>query len=132
MADFFWKDSFEALGRALERLVELVEHEDRDKVDYIIDATIQRFEFVIELYWKVLKKILAYEKVDATSPRDVIKNAYRFELIDDEKAWLAMLDDRNQTSHVYREEDALEIFCHIQKYTPVLQKSYQKLKERYF
>lgn len=132
MTDFFWKDSFESLGRALERLTELVNHEDRDKVDYIIDATIQRFEFVIELYWKVLKKILIYEKVEATSPRDVIRNAYRFELIDDEKAWLAMLDDRNQTSHVYREEDALEIFEHIKKYTPILQKNYQKLQARYF
>ena len=31
------------------------------------DATIQRFEFTVELFWKSLKKIMEYEKIDQAS-----------------------------------------------------------------
>lgn len=132
MKKIFWKDYFDSLGKAIMRLKALTESPDIDKVDYIQDATIQRFEFVIELYWKVLKKILVYEKSDSTTPRDVLKKAFQFHLIDDEDLWLAMLDDRNNTSHVYKEEDALRVFENIRDYVPVLEKSYQNLKKKYF
>jgi nucleotidyltransferase substrate binding protein (TIGR01987 family) len=128
----FWKDYFETLGEALSRLDEVLNHEDLDKIEYMRDAAIQRFEFGIELYWKVLKKILNYEKVDATTPRDVIKKAYQFKLINDERAWLNMLDDRNQTSHVYNKNDACQIFERIKAYYPVMHETYKKLKNTYF
>lgn len=41
-----------------------------------------------------------------------------------------MLDDRNQTSHVYREEDARKVLEHIKEYAPILQASYEKLHAR--
>ena len=95
------------------------------------DAAIQRFEFVIELYWKTLKKILAYEKVESTTPRDVLSKAFQFNLIDDEDAWLATLDDRNNTSHMYSQEEAKRVFSRIKAYLPVLRKTYDTLKDAY-
>lgn len=128
----FWKDYFETLGQAIQRLTEILNHPDLKKTDYLQDAAIQRFEFCIELYWKVLKKFLAYEEVEATTPRDVLQKAYQFHLIDDEKMWLQMLHDRNKTSHVYKQEEANRIFENILSYGPVLEKNYEELKLKFY
>ena len=72
MKDIAWKDSFYTLGNAIERLKDVLQHPEIDELDYLRDATIQRFEFTIELFWKVLKKILAYEKLETTTPRDTL------------------------------------------------------------
>jgi nucleotidyltransferase substrate binding protein (TIGR01987 family) len=126
-----WKSAFDTLGQAIDRLQEVVEHPDIAHTDYIRDAAIQRFEFTIELFWKVLKKILLHEKLEATTPRDTLSQAYQYQLIDDEAIWLAMLDDRNQTSYAYNEKLAHIIFARIKTYVPVFKASYAMLKEKY-
>lgn len=126
-----WSDYFDSLGRVVDRFKEVMQHPDLEKNTYMRDAAIQRFEFTIELFWKVLKKVLQYEKVEATTPRDVLNKAFQYKFIDDEAMWLRMLDDRNNTSHVYKEEDAERIFKHIKSYLPVFEVSYQKLKAQY-
>lgn len=91
-------DAFEKLGKtldALELMVNKPMQEDRSN----IDACIQRFEFVTELFWKALKRILEARGREVFYPKDVIQEAYRGHLIDDEDLWLQMLKDRNQTSH---------------------------------
>ncbi len=127
-----WKDYFDSLGEAVNRLGEMLEHPDIQKIDYLQDAAIQRFEFCIELYWKVLKKFLSYEVVETTTPRDVLKKAYQFKLIDDEKMWLQMMHDQNRTSHVYKQEVAKQVFQNIMIYWPVIKKNYEKLKEKFY
>ena len=95
--------SFEKLGKALNALEVMVNkplQEDRSN----IDACIQRFEFVIELYWRLLKRILEARGREVFYPKDVLQEAYAGHLIDDETLWLQMLNDRNQTSHTYDEE----------------------------
>ena len=131
MDTLFWKDDFGNLGQALKRLSDVMRHPDVDKNDFMQDAAIRRFGFVIELFWKVLKKILNYEKVESTTPRDVLAKSFQSKLIDDEAVWLKMLDDRNNTSHVYRQEDAQSIFKNIKDYLPVLDKTYEALKKNY-
>ncbi len=84
-----------------------------------IDATIQRFEFTIELFWKLLKAILKEKGVDVHYPKDVLKEAYRGHLIDHEDVWVSMLHDRNLTSHTYDEKLADEIYERIRGYIPV-------------
>jgi len=132
MKEIFWKDSFLALGQAIQRLHEVIERTKVDKDPIFLDAAIQRFEFVIELFWKTLKKILAYEKIDSTTPKDVLSKAFQFSIIDDEKIWLEMLRDRNNTSHVYKYEDAKRVFENIKLYLPILEKTYNKLDKKYF
>lgn len=131
MRTIFWQDYFDFLGETIKRLGEVIRHPELEKNDYMQDATIQRFEFVIELFWKVLKKILAYEKVDANTPREVLSQAFQFGLIDDESMWLKMLDDRNNTSHVYKREDAERVFRNTKNYLPTLEETYAKLKKHY-
>lgn len=131
MKEIFWVDYFKTLGQAISRLRDIIDRSKIDKNDYILDASTQRFEFVIELFWKILKKILAYEEIDSTTPRDVVSKAFQFNMIDDEKVWLGMLRDRNVTSHVYNYEDAKKIFENIKLYLPVLEKTYNQLKKKY-
>ncbi len=95
-----------------------------------IDAAIQRFEFTIELFWKLLKKILASKGVDVVYPKDVMRQAYAGHLIDSEQVWISMLRDRNITLHAYNEELADEIFNNIKHYYPVLYTTLQSLKKQ--
>ncbi|MBE0510941.1 MAG: nucleotidyltransferase substrate binding protein, partial [Gammaproteobacteria bacterium] len=53
------QQSLTNLGRALTRLEEALKEPDTNSL--VIDGTIQRFEFVIELFWKAFKRILSRE-----------------------------------------------------------------------
>lgn len=125
------KRAFDSTEKALKAL-EIALDEPMLKSKLNIDGTIQRFEFSIELFWKLLKKILAEKGVEAPFPRDVLQKAYAGHLIDDETVWLSMLRDRNQTSHTYDEELASAIYIRIKTYYPVLKKTYAFLKEKYY
>lgn len=110
---------------ALEKIVKVPMDEDRRN----IDATIQRFEFTIELFWKLLKAILELRNVEITYSREVLKAAYKGYLIDDEEVWLNMIKDRTQTSHTYDEDLADKIYEHIIDYVPTIRKSFDQLKK---
>ncbi len=96
--------------RALSRLDEAVSSAE-DDLD--IDGAIQRFEFTVELLWKVLKGILAYHGIECYTPRHCVKEAFRAGIIPDDEIILDMLEDRNLTSHIYNEEQSREIFERI-------------------
>ncbi|MGV2333191.1 MAG UNVERIFIED_CONTAM: nucleotidyltransferase substrate binding protein [Planctomycetaceae bacterium] len=94
-----------------------------------IDASIQRFEFCFELFWKTLKLILEIQGISCSFPKEVLKSAYQGKLIDDEKIWLNMLHDRNKTSHIYDEQEADRIYGEIKNiYFNTLNISFQKIK----
>jgi hypothetical protein len=131
MKEFAWKDNFYTLGNAISRLKDVLSHSQINELDYLRDATIQRFEFTIELFWKVLKKILAYEKIETSTPRDTLSKAYQYHMIQDEDIWLSMLDDLNNTSHAYKEKEAQIIFEHIKNYMPIFEQTYKELKNKY-
>lgn len=62
---------------------------------------IQSFEFVFELTWKTLKRLLEIQGHDAGSARDVFKMAFKIRFLSEEDIWLKILDARNETSHTY-------------------------------
>lgn len=97
-------DRFEQYKNAVDRLEEVIGAYKNNNSQIIVDAMIQRFEFCVELSWKLLKDYLKYENVgDFNSPRSVIKEAYQMRLISEGELWLDMLEDRNLTSHTYDE-----------------------------
>jgi nucleotidyltransferase substrate binding protein (TIGR01987 family) len=105
---YLYKDFKKALVRMKEAL-----GEDLSKGSIIVDGTIQRFEFTFELAWKLTKAILNYNGIEAETPRVVIKEAFSAKLIGDGQAWIDMLEDRNKTSHIYDEKQALKIYRKI-------------------
>lgn len=87
------------------------------------DAAIQRFEYTFEATWKSLQQYLRdVEKLQAGSPRAVIRGARRAGLVDDAQARLAlaMCDDRNLTVHTYNEALARAIYGRLGAYVDVL------------
>ena len=78
--------------------------------EFLRDAAIQRFEFCFELAWKSVQAVARLEGQDCASPRTAFSLAWHNGWLADEAAWLSMLDDRNKTSHTYREAMAEEVF----------------------
>jgi len=100
----------DSLQAALARLRDAL---SQPKTEWTRDASIQRFEFSFELAWKAVRRFAQEEGVEAVSPRQALKAALRLAWIDDDSAWLTMLDDRNRTSHTYREATAEEIYSRL-------------------
>ncbi|BCJ87161.1 HI0074 family nucleotidyltransferase substrate-binding subunit [Effusibacillus dendaii] len=121
--------SLHNLGNALQRLREALEVPE-DSI-LAVDGTIQRFEFAIELYWKTLKRLLAQEGVHTNTPRETLQHAFQVHWLEDETAWLQMLRDRNETSHVYDEATAVRIYRHIKQYFPEMERTYTFLLQRF-
>ena len=115
------------LENALQRLNEALAETDDNPL--IIDGTIQRFEFTIELFWKTLKRLLDLNNIQALTPKETLKQAYKIGWLKDEEKWLQMYKDRNQTSHVYNEDKAKEIYEHIKKNINELNETYELLKK---
>ena len=124
-------DKFENLTKALKRLQEILEIKADNKMIQR-DASIQRFEFTIETFWKFLKRLLEFSgETEVLFPKQIMKKAYSYHLLNDENMWLDMLKDRNMTSHIYDEDQINEIFKRIKKYYPEMQKTYDLLKEKF-
>ena len=102
----------ENFNKALARLDEALTIA-KDELDK--DGVLQRFEFTIEMLWKALKAILAYQGIECFSPRNCIKEAYKTNIIDDDEIILDMLEDRNSSSHIYDQQKSQEIFERIQR-----------------
>ena len=124
------EQSLQNLGKALERLQEALAEPSNNSL--IIDGTIQRFEFVLELFWKTMKRLMEFEGIaDVSSPRDVLKKAYALRWLSDETPWLQMLRDRNLTSHIYDEAQATEIYLHIKKNIKHLEDTFAFWQQRW-
>ncbi|MFK4998603.1 HI0074 family nucleotidyltransferase substrate-binding subunit [Bacillus sp. N9] len=83
------------------------------------------------MYWKMLKRLLLSEGIEAKTPRETLKEAYQAGWLPNEQAWLQMLKDRNITSHTYVEELAKKIVQNIVGYFPEMKDTFHKLEQQY-
>ena len=84
------------------------------------DAAIKRFEYNFELAWKAIKRFAALEGESCDSPRSAFRTALRLSWIDDDEIWLDMLDDRNRTTHTYKEATAESVYHRLESYLKVM------------
>ena len=64
------------------------------------------------------------------SPREVIKSAFEYGLVEDGKEWIDMMLARNELSHLYDEEASREIYFDIKNiYIKLLETLEEKLRE---
>jgi nucleotidyltransferase substrate binding protein (TIGR01987 family) len=124
------QDSLGNLEKALSKLeAALLIPRDRELV---VEGTIQRFEYVIELMWKTLKRALEFEGIHPKTPRESVKEAFKIGWLDDEDEWHDMLDSRNTTSHNYLDEELAEDnYDDIVHMAPILRKTFDLLRVRY-
>ena len=86
----------------------LAEARQRDLTDsFMLSGTSAKFSITFDLSWKVMKDILvqyyAITNFVAGSPREVLKESFRANLISDDQ-WMEMLKVRNELAHDYDSE----------------------------
>ena len=116
------------------RVLEKAKDQDLDN-EFIVSGIITKFIIQFELGWKVLKELLTYEGVSSAgsgSPREIIKQAFRFYPCIEEKVWLSMLAQRNNLSHIYDAQAARRLMeTIIRDYIPAFQKLEDSILRRY-
>lgn len=98
-----WRQRFENFDKAFQQLTYAINLFDSLSV-LEKEGLIQRFEYTFELAWKTIKDYLEANDVDAKFPREVIKEGFHFEIIDDGDVWMDMLEKRYLLAHTYDEE----------------------------
>jgi nucleotidyltransferase substrate binding protein (TIGR01987 family) len=82
--------------------------------DLYRDGVIQRFEYTMDLAWKILRRVLLQsfdvQESDLRSKKDIFREAARVSLIHDAERWIAHYEARNQTSHDYNQDKADRVF----------------------
>jgi nucleotidyltransferase substrate binding protein (TIGR01987 family) len=125
--DIRWKQRFQNFENSflfLSRSSKLKEYDELQSA-----GLVQTFEFTFELGWKTLKDYLQSQGVEVQFPREVIKQAFSAQLIEDGALWIEMLDKRNELTHTYNREQAqkaVQLIC--RKYFCSIEQVYHKMK----
>lgn len=90
------------------------------------DALIQRFEFCVELSWKVAAKTMGSR---STTANPVIREMAQNLLIADPGLWFEFVEARNKTSHSYNEAVAQEVHSTAIRFMPEGMALLEKLKQ---
>lgn len=125
------QDKYNHLQHAVTQLKQAIADYETYKLESIRDGIIQRFEYCAELSWKVMREYLLDQGYDApASPKGVMKQAYADGILNEERPWLDLLNDRNLTSHVYDEATAVKVTEQIiSVYTPMFEQLVKQLEE---
>ena len=93
---------FESFCNSLDALAEARTRDFSDS--FVLSGTSAKFSNTFDLAWKVMKDILiqyyAITGFVAGSPREVLRESFKAELISD-NSWMSMLKVRNELTHDY-------------------------------
>ena len=95
-----WQQRLEVLEQAFSRLREAVEQPTLSELER--NGLVQRFEFTLEVSWKVMRDLLLERGlVVKASPRETFREALHAGYLSDIQALLDGIDIRNTLSHDY-------------------------------
>ncbi len=101
--DIRWKQRFQNFEQAYYRLKEAMEMEELNELER--NGLIQRFEFTLDLSWKVMKDFLEEKGFSfKSSPKDTLRLAQENGFINYAQELIDGLDIRNELSHDYSGE----------------------------
>ena len=102
---------FENFCSTLINLEEIFKYEEPfDTV--VLTGMVGLYEICFEQAWKVMKELLeahGYAENATGSPKMILKTAFKAGMIKNEALWLKALQERNNVTHSYNKEIALEI-----------------------
>lgn len=102
-----WEERFEVFDNAYKRLEEAINLPKLNELER--NGLIQRFEFTIDIAWKVMKDYLTDNGFQfKPSPKDTYRQAQNAELIDFAQDLIDGLEIRNNLSHDYSGELFIE------------------------
>src|SRR5260221_3521616 len=78
--------------------------DDRDQMGAVL-----AFKICYELALRVMKAALVVKGLQATSPKEIFRQAVVAKLITDPEVWFSFQGKRNLTAHVYEQEHLMAI-----------------------
>ena len=112
------------LTRAVQQLQDGLAVYNANPTDLHRDGVIQRFEYTIDLAWKILGRVLKQHydvlEQDIRSKKDIFREAAKIGLIGDVQSWILFYEARNQTSNDYSGQKAEEVFMQAQAFATVV------------
>ncbi len=129
--DIRWKQRFQNFEKAYNTLNRALDRYEKESDDEMIQmALVQAFEILLELSWKTIKDYLENEGTKVTSPKQVIRQAFQFEIITNGEDWMEALEQRNLTTHTYDEKTCAKVLNFIvEKFYPIARNLYFDLKK---
>ncbi len=122
------------LNEAEKALLTLREILTESYSEIVRDATIQRFEYTFEIFWKLMKEYLYdYEGFVCNSPKSCFRECLRAGIMSEEQTLtcLEMTDERNLTSHTYVEEVAESIYEKIGDYYGLMDTIFNTIRDKF-
>lgn len=118
------KHDLEKALSCLETSLNIIENKDpiiQNYYEQMRNSAIKCFEFSIDTFWKFLKEYLikVYQvQITVHSPKSIFQEAFKVNLINQKmlEICIGMFDDRNLTSHTYKEDLAEEILNRLPEY----------------
>ncbi|MFH1536317.1 MAG: HI0074 family nucleotidyltransferase substrate-binding subunit [Patescibacteria group bacterium] len=120
------KELFDSFEKSVQRFDEILKEEKSIKNR---DSAIKRFEFTIELAWKCAQKFLRDQEIVCRSPKECLKEAFKFGLVKDDPRWIEALADRNLTVHTYDESTADDVYSRLPNYLEIFIFLKDRIKE---
>ena len=119
------KNAIESFNIAVEKFDDGTQNLSEEGYRTLRDSAIKRFEIAVDTLWKYLKIYLEVQKgVVHNSPKPVFRECLRTNILTPQEtaAALEMIDARNTTSHIYKEEIAEQISHKLQNYATLMEK----------
>lgn len=94
------------------------------------DASIQRFEYTFEAFWKFIKEYLRVKGgITCNFSKICFKELFSMGMTTEDETirLLEMTDDRNMTSHTYKEEVADIIYGKLKAYSALMDSVLQRM-----
>lgn len=124
-----WKQRFASFSKAYAQLEQALGKKDYTTLERA--GLIKTFEFTWELAWKTMRDYLQYQGEEVSGPRDAVKQAFKNGLIDEDQAWLDMLEARNFMAHIYDEDKSRKTALVIRKkFFPLIRRLLKTLKDK--
>ncbi len=97
------------------------------------DASLKRFEFTFELFWKTAKVYLKEtEGIECASPKSCFREIRVTVGLSEEniEQCMSMANDRNLSVHIYSEEQADILYGKLPRYLETMELIAEKIKEK--
>lgn len=117
------KLNLNALMAAIEKFEEGVNEANANtKNELMRDGVIQRFEYTMDLSWKMmqryLKTVVQVDEANFRTKNDIFREAAKAGLIDDAEVWIGHYAARNETSHDYNIKKAQMVYDRAKLFLP--------------
>ncbi len=126
--------NLEPLEKACDQLTKGLERIQTNLDDELWrDGVIQRFEYTMDLAWKLiqryLKTVAQVDEAVIRSKKDLFREAARLKIIPDAEKWFGHYEARNETSHTYNSETAKTVFERAEMFLPDAKKLLEALRD---